>query len=110
MDLRVLSLHRKKVDVLMRKRARLERLTMERSPMVAASFMPRKAEAGRCFGVLSFCLGPRGKPASLCAQRRGRVLAEAGLGLAQVDEGHGCLGEGESGNREGAQRDREASG
>jgi len=42
MDLNVLSLHRKKVSLLMRKRRQLERVAMGRAPMVAASFMPRR--------------------------------------------------------------------
>ena len=42
MNLKTLSFHRQKVSLLIRKRARLERIAMGRSPMVAASFMPRK--------------------------------------------------------------------
>jgi Transposase DDE domain len=36
-------------------------------------------------------------------------LAEAGLSLAEVYEGHGLLGKGESGDREGVERDRPAA-
>ncbi len=46
MDLKALSFHRQKVGNLMRKRARFERIAMGRSPMVAASFMPRRLRAG----------------------------------------------------------------
>ena len=46
MNLKTLSFHRQKVSLLIRKRARLERIAMGRSPMVAASFMPRKLRAG----------------------------------------------------------------
>jgi hypothetical protein len=42
MNLNVLSLHRKKVSLLMQKRRQLERIAMGRAPMVAASFMPRR--------------------------------------------------------------------
>jgi len=40
--LKRISLHRKKVSLLMRRRRQLERIAMGRAPMVAASFMPRK--------------------------------------------------------------------
>ena len=40
------SLYRKKVQMLMSKRNRLERVAMGRSPMVAASFMPRRMRPG----------------------------------------------------------------
>jgi hypothetical protein len=46
MNLKVLSSHRKKASLLMRKRAQLERIAMGRSPMVAASFMPRRLKPG----------------------------------------------------------------
>jgi len=46
MNLNALSLHRKKVSLLMRKRRQLERIAMGRSPMVAASFMPRRLTPG----------------------------------------------------------------
>ena len=42
MDLKVLSSDRKKVNLLRRRVSQLERILMERSPMVAASFMPRR--------------------------------------------------------------------
>jgi hypothetical protein len=42
MNLRQLSVHRKRVDILRKKRDWLERIAMGRSPMVAASFMPRR--------------------------------------------------------------------
>ena len=42
MNLKSLSFHRKKVSLLIRKRARFERIAMGRAPMVAASFMPRR--------------------------------------------------------------------
>ena len=46
MNLRKISLRRKKVEILVRKRNRLERIAMGRSPMVAASFMPRRLRSG----------------------------------------------------------------
>jgi hypothetical protein len=46
MNLNSLSSHRKKVGLLIRKRARFERIALGRSPMVAASFMPRKLRPG----------------------------------------------------------------
>jgi hypothetical protein len=46
MNLKTLSLHRQKVSLLIRRRARFERIVMGRSPMVAASFMPRKLRPG----------------------------------------------------------------
>jgi hypothetical protein len=46
MNLRALSIHRQKVSLLIRKRARFERVAMGRSPMVAASFMPRRLRPG----------------------------------------------------------------
>ncbi len=46
MNLKNLSLHRQKINLLIRKRAGFERIAMGRSPMVAASFMPRKLRAG----------------------------------------------------------------
>ena len=46
MNLKSLSSHRKKVSHLIRKRARFERIALGRSPMVAASFMPRKLRPG----------------------------------------------------------------
>jgi hypothetical protein len=46
MNLKVLSLHRKKASLLMRKRRQLERIAMGRSAMVAASFMPRRLKPG----------------------------------------------------------------
>jgi hypothetical protein len=45
-NLKTLSLHRKKASLLMRKRRQLERITMGRAPMVAASFMPRRLKPG----------------------------------------------------------------
>jgi len=58
-------------------------------------FYATKAEPGWSSGVLSFSIGPRGEPASLCAQGRGGVLAEASLVMAEVHEGDGLLGESE---------------
>ena len=46
MILEELSLHRKKIEVLRRKRNRLEAIAMGRLPMVAASFMPRRLRPG----------------------------------------------------------------
>jgi hypothetical protein len=46
MNLNVLSFHRKKAGVLIRRRAKLERIAMGRSPMVAASFIPRRLRPG----------------------------------------------------------------
>src|SRR5512136_2750170 len=46
MNLKTLSFHRKKVTLLGRRRARLERIAMGRAPMVAASFMPRRLRPG----------------------------------------------------------------
>lgn len=46
MNLKVLSAHRKKVNLLRRKRSQLERIAMARSSQVAASFMPRKLRPG----------------------------------------------------------------
>ncbi len=46
MNLKTLSFHRKKVNLLVRKRARFERIAMGRFPMVAASFMPRRLRPG----------------------------------------------------------------
>lgn len=46
MNLKQLSFHRKKIDILRRKRERLERVAMGRFPMVAASFIPRRLRAG----------------------------------------------------------------
>jgi len=46
MNLKALSFHRKKASLLIRKRAQLERIAMGRSPMVAASFMPRRLSPG----------------------------------------------------------------
>ena len=46
MNLKVLSLHRKKASLLMQKRRQLERTAMSRAPMVAASFMPRRLKPG----------------------------------------------------------------
>ena len=68
---------------------------MGRSPMVAASFMPRKLRPG---GPVVYYLS-----ASIRGESRHRyvrkgevaVLAEAGWGVAEVHEGHGLLGEGE---------------
>jgi hypothetical protein len=45
-NLKTLSLHRQKVSLLIRKRARFERIAMGRFPMVAASFMPRRLRPG----------------------------------------------------------------
>jgi len=42
MYLEKISLHRKKIQILTGKRDQLERMAMGRSPMVAASFMPRR--------------------------------------------------------------------
>ena len=42
MNLEKLSFHRKKIQILRRKRNRLEAIGMGRTPMVAASFMPRR--------------------------------------------------------------------
>jgi hypothetical protein len=46
MNLKALSFHRKKASLLIRKRSQLERIAMGRSPMVAASFMPRRLRPG----------------------------------------------------------------
>jgi hypothetical protein len=46
MNLKTLSFHRQKIGLLIRKRARFERIAMGRSSMVAASFMPRKLRPG----------------------------------------------------------------
>jgi len=46
MNLGVISVHRKKVEILRRKRDQLERVAMGRSPMVMASFMPRRFRLG----------------------------------------------------------------
>jgi hypothetical protein len=46
MNLKMLSFHRQKVSLLIRKRARFEQIAMGRGPMVAASFMPRKLRPG----------------------------------------------------------------
>jgi len=46
MDLKKISIHRKKVDLLGRKRDPLERVALGRSPMVMASFMPRRLRPG----------------------------------------------------------------
>jgi hypothetical protein len=46
MNLKVLSLHRKKVSLLIQRRRRLERIAMGRAPMVAASFMARRLKPG----------------------------------------------------------------
>ena len=46
MHLKTLSMHRKKVSLLIRERARFERIAMGRSPMVAASFMVRRLRPG----------------------------------------------------------------
>ena len=46
MNLKALSFRRKKVSLLIRKRAQWERIAMGRSPMVAASFMPRRLRPG----------------------------------------------------------------
>src|SRR3989304_2011177 len=46
MNLKALSFHRKKASLLIRKRAQLERIALGRSPMVAASFMPRRLRPG----------------------------------------------------------------
>jgi hypothetical protein len=56
--------------------------------------------------VLSFSFDSRGEPTSVCSQGGGGILAEAGLGLAEVHEGPRFLGEGESGDREGIERGR----
>jgi hypothetical protein len=46
MNLKALSFHRKKASLLIRRRARFERIAMGRSPMVAASFIPRRLRPG----------------------------------------------------------------
>ena len=46
MDLKEISIRRKKVQMLCRKRKGLERIAMGREPMVAASFMPRRLRPG----------------------------------------------------------------
>jgi hypothetical protein len=46
MNLEVLSAHRKKVSLLRRKRAQLERIVMERSSLVPASFLVRELKPG----------------------------------------------------------------
>jgi hypothetical protein len=71
-------------------------------------FYAPKVKARWSSGLLSFCLSPKGESTSLCAQRGGGILAQTGLGLVEVHEGHGCLGEGKSGDREGVEKDRRA--
>ena len=45
-NLKEISRHRKTVSLLRRKRAHLERIALGRTPMVAASFMPRRLRPG----------------------------------------------------------------
>jgi hypothetical protein len=42
MNIERLSIHRKNVSILRKKRDKLEKIAMEHSPMVPASFMPRR--------------------------------------------------------------------
>ncbi len=42
MNIKKISMHRKKVSILIEKRSRLEKIAMGRSPMVAGSFMARR--------------------------------------------------------------------
>jgi len=72
-------------------------------------FYAAEAKVRGACGALSFCLDSGGEPASLCSKGGGALLAQAGLGLAKVHEGHGLLGEGKSGDREGIKRDREVT-
>jgi hypothetical protein len=46
MNLKTLSFHQQKVNHLIQKQGRFERAAMGRSPMVAASFMPRRLRDG----------------------------------------------------------------
>jgi hypothetical protein len=46
MNFKTFSFHRQKVSLLIRKRARFERIAMGRSPMVRASFLSRKLRPG----------------------------------------------------------------
>jgi hypothetical protein len=46
MNLKTLSFHQQKVNHLIQKQVRFEQAAMGRSPMVAASFMPRRLRAG----------------------------------------------------------------
>ena len=55
--------------------------------------------------LLSVGFDSRGEPTPLCSQRGGTILAEAGWGVAGTHEGHGLMGEGESGDREGVKGD-----
>ena len=69
MNLKVISLHRKKVSLLMRRRRELERIAMGRAPMVAASFMPRRPKPG---GPLAHYLS-----ASIQGESRHRYVRKA---------------------------------
>jgi hypothetical protein len=69
-------------------------------------FYAAEAKTRSSCGVLSFSFDSRGEPTPLCSQRGGAILAEAGLDLEGVYEGHGFLGEGESRDREGVEGDR----
>ena len=69
MDLKTLSFRRKKVSLLIRKRARFERTAMGRSPMVAGSFMPRRLRPG---GPLVYYLS-----ASVQGESRHRYVRKA---------------------------------
>lgn len=46
MNLKKISMHRKRIAVLKKKRDELEKIVMRRAPMVAASFMPRRLRKG----------------------------------------------------------------
>lgn len=72
MDLGKVSLHRKRVGILRRKRDRLERVVMGRSPMVAASFMPRRMRVGG--GVVYYL------SASIRGESRHRYIRKAEVG------------------------------
>ena len=75
MSLEVISFHRKKVQILMRKRNRLERVAMGRSPMVAASFMPRRIRPG---GSVVYYLS-----ASIRGESRHRYVRKGEVGYWQ---------------------------
>ena len=68
-----------------------------------------EAKAGRAGGPLSVGLDSGRESASVYSKRPSGVLAETGLGMAGVSEGHGLLGEGQQGDRKRVERDREAA-
>ncbi|MDI6735667.1 MAG: hypothetical protein QME42_05670, partial [bacterium] len=46
MNLEEISIHRKKISILKKERERFEEIAIGRSPMVSASFMPRRLRKG----------------------------------------------------------------